>query len=338
MTARIRQLNRRGKVLVVLLGSLVLSGSLIGGLALAAGAAAKPAPPAPTIVSGPGAGSPTASTSATFTYSDSQSGVTFQCSLDGAGFSGCSSAGVTYSGLADGTHTFAVTAQAPGSAVSSATSRTWKVDTVKPPKPTMSRVPDNPTDNPGAHFSLADAESGVGYTCTLDAKPFAGCGPENQIDHLDPGDHCFTAAAVDAAGNVSDPASYCWAVAAKPTFTIRGTIAQPFAPGVSQQLDLALGNPTNSDITVTGVTVAVSQTTMKNGAPNPACSGTQNLVVVQQLSATPVVPGNTTKTLSQLGVPQSQWPLIQMPNLPTNQDACKNTSFSLSYTGSATRS
>jgi hypothetical protein len=39
------------------------------------------------------------------------------------------------------------------------------------------------------------------------------------------------------------------------------------------------------------------------------------------------------KTLWQLGIPPSAWPKVKMINLPTNQDACKNTSLSLGYTG-----
>ena len=53
---------------------------------------------------------PTNSTSATFTYSDTQAGDTFKCSLDGASYSTCASAGITYSGLSNATHTFGVEA------------------------------------------------------------------------------------------------------------------------------------------------------------------------------------------------------------------------------------
>jgi hypothetical protein len=32
----------------------------------------------------------------------------------------------------------------------------------------------------------------------------------------------------------------------------------------------------------------------------------------------------------------TDWPLLTMPNLPVNQDACKATSFAFDYTGTAT--
>lgn len=64
-------------------------------------------PPETTITSGPSG--PTASTDATFTFSSPEAGSTFECSLDGGGFSGCSSP-KTYSSLSDGGHVFQVRA------------------------------------------------------------------------------------------------------------------------------------------------------------------------------------------------------------------------------------
>ncbi|HET9330428.1 MAG TPA: hypothetical protein VFO23_07885 [Steroidobacteraceae bacterium] len=85
-------------------------------------------PPAPTITAQPP--SHTASTSATFGFTDSLSGVTFKCSLDGATATTCTST-KTYFGLAAGSHTFAVTAQNTGG-TSSATTASWLVDLTPP--------------------------------------------------------------------------------------------------------------------------------------------------------------------------------------------------------------
>src|SRR5438552_8255200 len=53
-------------------------------------------PPAPIVQSGPD--NPTSQTSATFVFTDNQSGVTFACSLDGSTFTLCASP-AGYSGL-----------------------------------------------------------------------------------------------------------------------------------------------------------------------------------------------------------------------------------------------
>jgi len=61
--------------------------------------------PITTIESGPP--SPTASTSATFAFSATETDVRYMCSIDGLGFLRCAS-GVSYEGLAPGSHSFAV--------------------------------------------------------------------------------------------------------------------------------------------------------------------------------------------------------------------------------------
>ena len=82
-------------------------------------------PPAPTIISGPA--NPTTATTAAFTFSDSQTGVSFQCSLDSAAYAVCTS-GISYSSLATGSHTFAVEAVAGAGNDSTATTYTWTIN------------------------------------------------------------------------------------------------------------------------------------------------------------------------------------------------------------------
>jgi hypothetical protein len=69
------------------------------------------APPETTIVSGPPAVSSAAT--ATFTFTASDPAATFQCSLDDADFTACTSPFAT-SPLTDGSHTFAVRAVSAG--------------------------------------------------------------------------------------------------------------------------------------------------------------------------------------------------------------------------------
>ncbi|HYL52918.1 MAG TPA: hypothetical protein VEZ15_13170 [Acidimicrobiia bacterium] len=85
---------------------LALVGVLLSGYFVTLAFAASK-PPAPTITGGPSNPTATATTaSATFSFTDS-AGLTFKCSLDGSTFTTCTSS-KTYSGLAQGNHTFAV--------------------------------------------------------------------------------------------------------------------------------------------------------------------------------------------------------------------------------------
>lgn len=68
-------------------------------------------PPETSIVSKPSDPSP--SPVASFTYSSDEPGSSFQCKLDGGNFSSCLASGISYSGLADGPHSFQVRAIDP---------------------------------------------------------------------------------------------------------------------------------------------------------------------------------------------------------------------------------
>ncbi len=65
-------------------------------------------PPDTSIATKPS--DPSGSSTAAFTYSSSEPGSTFECKLDAAAFAACPSAGISYSGLGEGQHTFQVRA------------------------------------------------------------------------------------------------------------------------------------------------------------------------------------------------------------------------------------
>jgi hypothetical protein len=87
-------------------------------------------PAAPSIDSGPA--NSTDATTASFVFFDSEAGVTFGCQLDGGAFSTCTNSAV-YSGLAAGTHTFAVHATDPAGNVGAASSYVWTIKDTKAP-------------------------------------------------------------------------------------------------------------------------------------------------------------------------------------------------------------
>jgi hypothetical protein len=87
-------------------------------------------PPETAIDSGPTGTVNNAS--ASFAFSSSEPDSSFECSLDGAAFSGCSSP-AQYTGLSDGSHTFQARAtDAAGNLDATPAVRTWAVDTLAP--------------------------------------------------------------------------------------------------------------------------------------------------------------------------------------------------------------
>ncbi|HZC52027.1 MAG TPA: hypothetical protein VE441_05980, partial [Mycobacterium sp.] len=184
--------------LIVLAGS----GGAVAALAAQGGVTA------PTITSAPP--SSTTATAATFAFSDGQSGVSFQCSLDGAVLTPCTSP-MTYPGpLALGAHTFGVQARDAKGKTSATTKYTWTVDRTPPPAPTLTGKPASPTNQTLATFSFTDAEAGVTYLCRHDGSAFASCtSPVSYLVSF-PVTHTFAVEAVDRAGNTSAATAYTW--------------------------------------------------------------------------------------------------------------------------------
>lgn len=121
------------------------SGNVVLGLGIAA-PAADTTPPDTTITSGP-SGTTTATT-ATFAFGSTETGSTFQCHLDAAAFTACSSP-ASYAGLTPGSHTFYVRAtDAAGNTDQTPASQTWTIST------------SSPTGPPNDMFASAQAASG----------------------------------------------------------------------------------------------------------------------------------------------------------------------------------
>jgi hypothetical protein len=105
-------------------------------------------------------------------------------------------------------------------------------------------------------------------------------------------------------------------------------ISTIYPGGNASPVELVFTNPNTSPITITSVTVTVT------GTSAPGCAAS-NFTITQQLTAHPVVPANDTKSLTQLGVSQSQWPQLQMLD-NGNQNVCAAATVNLSYAGTAT--
>jgi hypothetical protein len=180
-------------------------------------------PPVATIDTHPADPSPGATVQFTY-HAPNEVGSTFKCSLDGALASTCPTSGMTYHGLADGMHTFAVEAtDGAGNQQLTPTEFSWTVDNslldTTPPQTTIESGPPDPSESPSASFTYASNEPGSSFECSLDGAPFASCPPSGvSYSGLGNGPHSFQVRATDPSANTDQtPAGYSFQVALAPT-------------------------------------------------------------------------------------------------------------------------
>jgi len=177
------------------------------------GAAVAPPPPGvPTLTSTPS--NPANQNSASFTFSDLDPTVTaFFCTLDSS-TSSCTSA-VSYSNLADGSHTFSVLGKRADGTSSASATFTWTVDTTPPPIPSIDSHPANPSASGNATFAFSDSESAVAFRCSLDSAATSCASPAVYLNLAD-GTHTFSVSAADSVGNRSASATFAWTISTTP--------------------------------------------------------------------------------------------------------------------------
>src|SRR6267142_366816 len=181
-------------------------------------------PPVATITASPA--SPTSQTTASFSFVSSQAGSTFSCKLD-AGASGACTSPQSYSGLAAGSHTFAVTAVDPAGNASTPASYTWTID-LTALLVTITASPPNPSNQATASFSFGASTAGSTFSCSLDAAAAAACTSPQNYSGLVAGGHTFTVTATDPAGNLAAPASFTWTIdATAPVATVTASPPNP---------------------------------------------------------------------------------------------------------------
>jgi len=168
----------------------------------------------------------TEATTATFTFSADEPGATFECSLDGEAFAGCTSPR-EYRELAPGSHEFHVRARdRAGNGDESPASHRWTI--VVPPLPdttapetTLTDQPPDPTSSTPASFAFTGSDdttpaSQLRFECRLDSQvetDFVTCSSPSLYAGLGQGAHTFEVRAVDLAGNAdTTPAAYTWSV------------------------------------------------------------------------------------------------------------------------------
>ncbi len=167
-------------------------------------------PPDTSISSGPSG--TVATGSASFGFTSSEAGSTFECRLDAGAWGSCTSP-KAYSGLANASHTFSVRAtDASGNADLTPATRTWTVNVpppdTTPPNTTINSGPSGTSTSASASFTFTSSESGSTFQCRLDAGSWGSCSSPKAYSGLANGSHTFDVRATDAAANTdATPAS-----------------------------------------------------------------------------------------------------------------------------------
>jgi hypothetical protein len=173
---------------------------------------------------------------------------------------------------------------------------------------------------------------------------------EQRYSGLTIGLYCFFVYATDKAGARSRTSQYCWEVQGHPPpyppphprpphpspsllgLTVGGNLSTPLFPGASESLDLTFTNPNSVPLTIPSGNLAASNITVTStqaGCPN------SDFEVVQGLTASVTIPAGqvTPISLADLSIPAGDWPVIEMVETGTNQDACEGAPLTLTYSG-----
>ena len=168
-----------------------------------------PLPPNTTLVSHPR--KLTRKRTATFGFSSSLAGSTFQCHVDRNPFTACTTP-TTVRSLTHGTHTFYVRARKDGAVDATAAKWTWRVD-LKPPNTRILTAPPARFALRTARFTFRSSETRSTFQCSLDTRKFRACLARKIYRGLARGRHVLRVRAKDRAGNLDPtPARHVWRV------------------------------------------------------------------------------------------------------------------------------
>ncbi len=171
--------------------------------------------PETSIDDGPPEGAATPDSTPSFTFSSSETPVTFACSVDGGALAACPT---TLPALAEGDHSLSVAAtDAEGNTDATPATRNFSVDTVAP-ETIITAGPTGPTSASAPSFTFISTEPRSSFGCRIDDEGFAPCNSAKAYAALADGEHTFRVRATDAPGNTD-------ATPAVRTFTVDTQVA-----------------------------------------------------------------------------------------------------------------
>jgi hypothetical protein len=179
-------------------------------------------------------------TTADFTFNGGDPAATVQCRLDGAAWGACDAPTADHhTGLAEGTHTFAVRSADAAANVGTA-SFTWRVD-LTAPSASFTAAPAVLSNDTTPAFRIAVSETAT-HACSIDGGDFAACSASPTLPALTDGAHTLQVRSTDVAGN-SGLIAYAWTLdSVRPQTTLTSGPATS-APVTSASATLTFASP-----------------------------------------------------------------------------------------------
>jgi len=164
------------------------------------------AAPESAITSGPAQGDVLTRRTVSFTFASSEPFSTFQCSLDGAPFSTCSSPFTRV--LPDRRHSFAVRAVDPAANADPTPAAVSFRVAAAPPRTMLRHAAIDPDAGRATfHFAGRASLGPLRFRCTLDRARFSPCRSPRTYRNLRPGWHLFRVQAIDRLGRIDRTAA-----------------------------------------------------------------------------------------------------------------------------------
>ena len=214
-------------------------------------------PEAPNLTGGPPVLTNSASASFSFT---GEPGGSFECSLDGAGFSACSSP-VNLNGISEGEHHFSTRQLDDLGNTGQPTTRNWTVDTTPPAAPEI--APDTLDIKSTLTLPIGfTGEPGGSFQCRTDEGPWTSCSSPWTATFADEGMRTFDVRQTDTAGNTGPAARGS-----------RGIAITPLPAPVVISAPSGTVRSTSAEVIFT-VAEGATAVCFLNGAPAQTCNGT----------------------------------------------------------------
>src|SRR5262249_46168690 len=152
-------------------------------------------------------------TAPTFAWIGAEAGGTYQCSIDNAAFTACTS-GSTFPVSGEGPHGFRVRQTDASNNVGDPAEYLWTLDTTGPGAPTLTTQPPAVSASTSATVEFTGAEAGGSYECRFgaDGASWNACASPVSITGLSEGAKRFSIRQVDAAGNAGTAKVITWTV------------------------------------------------------------------------------------------------------------------------------